>query len=428
MASYWEKLDKITWRFELRQGVTFHNNKKLTVQDVLYSFYRVWQNPQSEYRAFTWYVDTIYADDNAIIFKLKIPYAFFLYDIAGLFIVAEGFDAQKEIPIGTGPYRCIKLSAEEIKMEYYEHYWGGTVPIKYVRFIFIPDYKKRIEILNNGKADIINFIPLSAVSELNTNTQVVATPGNSIRYLEFNLAKYPFNQKKFREAINLAIDREYIARVIYKGYAVPANQYLPPGVLGFNHNLPQATYHPEQAKKFLQKIAGIPPIEIDCTAARSFIAQAIAQNLENIGMKIRVNILETAEYWNRLENQKSDCYLIASVPGSYEGIGMLRSSFHTYEPRKGLGMMNRINYSNRGVDSIIEGLFYLDNQEAVLQAMYRIQRILLNDLPKIPIVWEKEIYGISRRIIWKPRLDERIMIKEIRLKQPDKDELTEGKE
>lgn len=427
LASYWEKIDSITWNFQLRSGVTFHNKKELTAQDVLYSLYRIWKEPQSEFRAFSWYVDTIYAEDRTIIFKLKVPYPFFLYDIAGLFIIPDGFDPQKEMPLGTGPYRCIKKSAEVIKLEYYEDYWGGTPPIKNAYFVFIPDYKNRIKMLKQGKADIINFIPLSVLSELKEFGQVVATPGNSTRYLEFNLSKYPFNQNSFRKAINLAINREDIAHIIYKGYAVPANQYLPPGVLGFNSSLPQIIYAPEQAKKILQRIPRIPAIEIDCTEARLFIAEAIAHDLEKVGLKVVVNVLEVDEYWDKIENQKSDCYLIAMVPGSYEGIGILRSSYHTYEPDKGLGMMNHINYSNKELDSIIEGLFYMKEQDSVLQAINRIQNILLNDLPKIPVVWEKEIYGISKRIVWKPRLDERIFIKEIRFNEIKNNELTEDK-
>ncbi len=428
LAKYWENVDSITWRFELHSGVTFHNKKELTAQDVLYSLYRIWHNPQSEYRAFTWYMDTIYAENRNIIFKLKIPYPFFLYDIAGIFIIPDGFDPQKEMPVGTGPYKCIKKSPDEIKLESYEHYWAGPPPIKSARFVFIPDYKDRIKMLKDGKADIINFIPLSALSELETIGQVLATPGNSTRYLEFNHAKYPFNQKDFRKAINLAIDREYIARVIYKGYAVPANQYLPPGVFGFDSKLPQIPYEPEQAKKILKKFSDLPIIEIECTSARAFIAEAIAQGLGKIGLKVMVKVLEVDEYWNKVEHQKSDCYLIASVPGSYEGIGMLRSSFHTYNPDKGLGMMNNVNYSNIELDSIIEELFYMKEQNAVLQAINRIQKILLNDLPKIPVVWEKEIYGISKRIIYKPRLDERIIIKEIKFIDTKNNVLTEGKQ
>jgi peptide/nickel transport system substrate-binding protein len=158
----------------------------------------------------------------------------------------------------------------------------------------------------------------------------------------------------------------------------------------------------------------LPEIEFDYAEVRANIAEAIIEDLRNIGLKIKPNPLPVEEYWQKINNRKSDFYLIGSVPTTGEGISTLRSYFHTKEQKKGLGLLNNTGYSNRTVDTLIEKMIANGDLRHCVRLAYEVQRILIDDLPRIPVVWEKEIYGVSTNLIWTPRLDEKILIKEIR--------------
>ncbi|MEO0190063.1 MAG: ABC transporter substrate-binding protein, partial [candidate division WOR-3 bacterium] len=234
---------------------------------------------------------------------------------------------------------------------------------------------------------------------------------------EMDLGKFPFNRTEFRQAISLGLNRQFLAENVYQNFAVPANQFISQGLFGFDYNLPQFIYNPDSARKLLKKIDELPVIDFDFAESRAFIARAIIEDMEKIGIKITAHPLSVDKYWEKINSKRSDFYLIGSVPLSNEGVSILRSSFHTKDTKKGLGNLNNSNYSNKELDLIIEKMIRIYDLRTCAKLISDAQKILLKDLPKIPVVWEKEIYGISDRIDWNPRLDELIIIKEIKLRK-----------
>lgn len=417
LADYWEQEDSLTWRFYLRDGVSFHNGKKCGPKDVIYSLYRPMTIPESEFKQLQDVLDTVLSDGtNKVIIKTKNPRTFFLYDLATIGIMPEGFNPTTNA-IGTGPYRFVEATEEKLVLEAYPDYWGKKPAIKRVIYHFMATFEDRLKLFTDGVADIITYVPITAVEELEHIGRVVASPGVSTRYLEVNLRKFPFNKKEFRMAINIGIDRERIATEVYHGYAVPANQYIEPGVFGNDPMRKHFDYDPDSARKLIFRLGDIPIIDLEYANVKYYIGEAIAEEFKNIGIKVRTHSLPPNEYWNRVENKLSNCYLIAMVPNSYEGIGDITSSFHTKEPNRGLGLQNRVGYSNKELDALTESLPSILDQQVVAQKLVEIQDILLTDLPLILIVWEKQIYCVSERIDWKMRLDNFIFIKEIRIKE-----------
>ncbi len=418
IAEYWEKIDSLTWRFYIRNNVRFHNGKKLTTSDVIYSLYRPFKLPNSQYTALKGYIDTIIPEDtNKILFHLKMPNPFLLYDLANIFIIPEGFEPSEKTFCGTGPYRVKDIEKNKIELIRFNNYWNNIVDFELATIVFSREVEKRIELLKNKEADIITFIPLTHLEQLSNAGRIIATSGVAVRYIEMNLSKFPFNKVEFRQAVNLGIDRKSITEEVYHNFATPANQFISQGLFGFDYNLPQFIYDPDSARKLLKKLNEIPVINFDFAESRAFIAEAILEDLRKIGLKINPHSLPVDKYWEKINNKKSDFYLIGSVPLSNEGMSILRSSFHTRNPDKGLGTLNNGNYSNRDLDSIIEKMISISDLRTCAKLINDAQKILIKDLPKIPVVWEKEIYGVSDKIDWNPRLDELIIIKEIRLKK-----------
>ncbi|MEO0094692.1 MAG: ABC transporter substrate-binding protein [candidate division WOR-3 bacterium] len=418
IAEYWEKLDSLTWRFYLRDNVRFHNDKKLSSSDVIYSIYRPFNLPGSQYTALKGYVDTIIPEDtNKILVRLKMPNPFLLYDLANIFIIPEKFNPSDRIFCGTGPYRVKNLGKDKIELVRFSNYWNNRIDFERATIIFVPEVTKRIELLREKKADIITFIPLTYLEQISNAGRIIATSGVAVRYIEMDLSKFPFNQPEFRQALNLGINRQFLAENVYQNFAVPANQFISQGLFGFDYNLPQFIYNPDSARKLLKKIGELPVIDFDFAESRAFIARAIIEDMEKIGIKITAHPLSVDKYWEKINSKRSDFYLIGSVPLSNEGVSILRSSFHTKDTKKGLGNLNNSNYSNKELDLIIEKMIRIYDLRTCAKLISDAQKILLKDLPKIPVVWEKEIYGISDRIDWNPRLDELIIIKEIKLRK-----------
>lgn len=411
LAEYWEKKDSITWEFTLRKNVYFHNGKLLTPEDVIYSFKRPTELPNSEIKIYKSRIDTIYKkNENTVVIKTKYPYSTLLFDLSIVFIIPEGYDPQKNPPCGTGPYRFEKMTDKELILIVNNKYWNKRPDVVRAKYIFLNDSKEKIKLLKEGIADIVSYIPLSAVDEFAKYGKIVTTPGIGLRFLEFNINKYPFNLKEFRYALNIGIDRIKLCSTAYNGFASPANQFFTPGVFGFDFSIPPIKYNPDEAKRIISRIKNIPELVFDYSYARAPIAEGIIEDLEKIGLKIKKNPLTLDKYWEKIKGRKSYFYIIARIPTSYDGISIISNSFHTFSP-------DGIGYSNKLADSIMEELSRLTDESIIEERLHYLQRIILEDIPKIPIVWEKDIFVISERINWTPRLDKTLILKEVKIKK-----------
>lgn len=417
LAEYWEKLDSLTWRFYLRKNVKFHDNRQFTPADVIYSFYRPFRLLNSEYNQLKGHIDTILAEgEDKILIRLKSPHAILLFDIASLFIVPADYDTIKNKFCGTGPYKVVKIDKDQIDLRRFANYWNNKVDIDNVRILFVPDIEKRIEMLKNKDVDIITLIPFTHLERVKEAGRLVTTPGVATRWLEMDLKRFPFNRIEFRQALNLAINRDRLVNEVYHSLAVPANQFISQGLFGFDYNLPQFVYAPDSARRLLKRLGNLPEIEFDFAESRALIARAIIEDLEKIGLRIKANSLPVEKYWEKIEKRKSGFYLIGGVPLTNEGMTTLRSKFHTCEPDIGMGMLNYSGYSNKELDQLIEDMISNTDLRSCVRLLLDAQKILLNTLPEIPLVWEKEVYGVSDRIEWNPRLNELIIVKEIKFK------------
>lgn len=418
LAEYWEKKDSITWEFTLRNNVYFHNGKLLTSEDVIYSLKRPFELPGSQIKTYKDRIDTIYKNNkNKIVIKTKFNYSTLLFNLSIVFIIPEGYDPSKDPPCGTGPYKFVMMNGKELILTLNNKYWNKRPDVFRAKYLFINNPEEKLKLLKDGVADIVSGIPLSSADEFEKYGKLVTTIGIGIRFLEFNLKKYPFNLKEFRYALNIGIDRERLCSTAYNGFATPANQFLTPGIFGFDFSIKPIKYDPNEAKRIISSIKNIPELTFDYSYAKAPIAAGIIEDLEKIGLKIKKNPLPTIKYWKKIENKESYLYIIARIPTSYDGISMISNSFHTYYPEMGYGTQNNIGYSNKYADSIMEELSKITDESIIEEKLHHLQKIILDDIPKIPIVWEKDIFIISKRIDWRPRLDKTLIIKEVKIKK-----------
>uniref|UniRef100_A0A7C4TDI4 Solute-binding protein family 5 domain-containing protein n=1 Tax=candidate division WOR-3 bacterium TaxID=2052148 RepID=A0A7C4TDI4_UNCW3 len=416
LADNWSMPDSLTWEISIRKGVKFHNHKLLTAQDVAYSFYRIFSLPGSEMKDLKMIVDTVIVVNEALMrIKTKFPYHYLLTHLTNMAIVPKDFTDFAKNPTGTGPYRVIHITKDSIVFIKNAEYYGRMPEVNKGIFKFVPEISNRIELIKNNKAQIVYGIPSDSV--ISNSIQILFAPSVITRYLEYDLNKFPFNQFLFRQAINLSINRREIAEKLYNNFALPANQFIPKGFIGYIPEFPVIPYEPESAQKLIKKIGLNSKIKFAYAKVVEPVGKYVAENFRSIGIDVEELSLAAEEFWAGVENGKFDCYLISSINTSLDGFNsVIISSFHTNSPERGMGLMNSYHYSNPKVDMLIDKAIRTRDREIRLFCIKEIQRQLLIDLPTIPIIWEPRVYGVSREIKWHPRLDQQIRLAEIEIR------------
>ncbi|MEO0274664.1 MAG: ABC transporter substrate-binding protein [candidate division WOR-3 bacterium] len=413
LATYWEKMDSLTWIFYIRKGVKFHNGKQLDSKDVIYSIYYPRSLDYSEFRTHEIIIDTaIASSDSTIIIKTKKPNDFLINELKGFYIIPYGFKVG-DPPCGTGPYKIDRILDTVIVLKRFEKYWGKKPFFKFAYITFSDDPKKRLDKLIRGLVDLIDYVPLEFTDTVIKYGKLLYTPEFSLRELEFNVTIYPFNIPEFRKAICYAINRESIVKEYYKGLASPANQFFPYGTMEHDVSLSQIPHDTGYARYVFKKYRGTRPIILDYSLIVKPLGDLIVKQLRELGLNIVGNPMPSVKFWEKVKSKKSQMFLIALVFSDKYGYSALASSFHSYVPNSYFGVSNRTGYSNSIVDSLIEIMMYTEDTRLRNELVSLIQKIVLEDMPICPIAFERQYYGVRKDINWIPRLNRRIYIKDM---------------
>jgi len=414
LATQWHRIDSLNWEFELRKNVFFHNGKMLNSEDVIYSLSRPFALAQAEVGRLNHIIDTMYAKNHLkFVIRTRFPYYFLLDELNRVYIIPYGYN-DFDKPVGTGPYRINSITEDSIVCVANEEYWGKQPSVKKGIFRFVQDTKNAIELLKDDSVNIVYGIPADEYIKLKDNLRFVISSGVSVRYIQLNTKKFPFNLSLLRQALSLAINRAEIVDTLYYSLAEPANQFIPRGIIGYIPDFPSLIYNPDSAKKLLKNTGQRFKIKFYYGKSFKKIGGMIADYWRRTGMEIKEQELEPEEFFKGVEKNKFECFLLSFLITSLDGLnGIIEPSFYTPNPEIGKGIMNRAGYSNPIVDSLINKAMMIEEQEERLELIKEIQQILINDMPVIPIAWEPRIYGVSKNIKFKPRLDQSIRFAEI---------------
>jgi peptide/nickel transport system substrate-binding protein len=327
LATSWEvSKDHLTWAFEVREGVLFHNGDTMTAGDMAFTFNRAMFNPRSQdslisYKAFT---DSIKADGNKLLIKTKVPVAEVPVWMAqsdgsdGGTVLSEkyfnklGATAASRSPVGTGAYKFVSANGEQSLqltafLDPNRNDWqkARTPHIKDITIIAPQQESTKVALLKTGGADISPILSEDIATLQNTQTRVVSTPAATyagMYYLGVTLnPKSPFNDVRVREALSIAIDRASLARVVYNGKAVPsAAFYGGPHSLGYPSDLAPPPFNPSRAKQLLAaanfgKSGTLQIVTYDNDGdfpGLPNLGEAIAGMYDNVGLKASVRVLD----------------------------------------------------------------------------------------------------------------------------------------
>ena len=263
--------DGVTWTFNLRHGVKFHNGKELTSADVVASYRRLLDNPAVRYSSLACgYISDVYAvDDYTVCLVTPGPVASFLANLthrSNLILDADyiekyGMDLGLTVESvnGTGPYRLASWDKDqEMVFEAFPDHFRGEVPTKVIDILIVADANARLVALETGQVDVatVNSSEIPRLQET-PGIQVKMFEGIGSHGLQFNCANEYTKSPLVRQAISYAIDRQLIVDTLYsdigeKACTAPVN----PNVWGY-YDFGVIPYDPVKAKALLAE-AGYP--------------------------------------------------------------------------------------------------------------------------------------------------------------------------
>ena len=312
LATKWsESQDGLTYDFELRQGVKFHNGDPFTAEDVKFSFERYKGAGSRELKQKVKTIDIV--NPHHIRYTLHAPWPDFLTFYAtpatgAGWIVPKNYTEQigneefKNKPVGLGPYRFVSYqSGLELVLEANPDYWRKVPNVKRLVFKSVPEATTRLAMLKKQEADVTYAMYSTLGEEIRRDKSLklepVLIPGNEwTSFVDMYDPKSPWHDKRVRLAANHAIDRQAINEAETLGFSRLSGGIIP---RAYEFTLPLEPYaYDLQKAKALLKEAGYPngfdAGEYSCDAVYAGVIEGFANDLGAIGIRTKMQPMERA--------------------------------------------------------------------------------------------------------------------------------------
>ena len=419
------------WEVKLRKGVRFQNGEPFDAESVKFSFERV-ANPANKLRGAPPLapIDRVeIVDPYTVRIHTKVPWPIFVkamnFGQAPMYPprAYAGKDSAfiSRNPIGTGPYRMVRWSKdEEIVLEANPGYWGTPPKIKTVVFRPIPDDAVRVAALQNGEIDVAVNIPPHLATIIGNHPKLSLATAPSVRTIQLMFYTHEFDanhkligpypgptsDRRVRQAIAAAIDTEEIIKGVLDGKAARIAVPLTSMHFGFDPGLKPATKDLAKMRKLLGE-AGYPngfDLVVNGPQGRYVrdkeVLEAVGGQLTKAGIRTTVRTFEFVNYLNNM------AYVHRAGPVWLIGWGVAAMDAEpVYVPLFRSGKI-LANYSNADFDRMIDEAQGIMDEKKRLEQYQRINRLMVDDMPFVPLYQQVDLYGVNKRLDWKARSDE----------------------
>ena len=315
LAESWSRVDDRTIELKLREGVLFHNGQELTSDDVVFSLspgrghgYAAVM-PVDNFLGKVSHVIPVDRYTVQIVFKKPDPvieqriatYGFFI--VPAREYITVGKDNFARNPVGTGPYMLDEwVEGEYIRYKAFDDYWGGKPTAASLTFIAVPEVSARVAGLVSGEYDIVVNIPPDQYATIEGYDDLKMAPIvlDNTHLLVF-VNDGPLKDKRIRQAMSLAIDRDLLREALWFDKNMTPNGHQMPSYPLYMADYPEWEYSPEKAKALLGE-AGYDNEEIVYRLPLNYYllsleaAQAVQQMWQEVGLNVK---LEPAENWSQ---------------------------------------------------------------------------------------------------------------------------------
>lgn len=404
--------DGLTWTFNLRKNVKWHDGEDFTADDVVFSYQIPLHEDYTGPRGlpFANITEINKVDDHTVEIKLSEPYAPFLTitaqfemlpkhileDVPVADLGSHLFNTKE--PIGTGPFKFKEWKeGEYIELTRNDDYYLGTPKLDGIIYKIVPDMNTLMAQLQVGDINMMGISPqyIETAKKLEDEGKIVVTsgPSNAWEYLGYNLRNELFQDKKVRHALTHAVDKKAIVDAILDGAAIVASGPGSPANWSFNDNMPDFEYDLERAKELLAEAGWTPGSDgilekdgkkfefaIKTTSAneiRQQIAEVVQQQWSQIGIKTTIELLEWSAYVEQTSppNWNFDVIVAGWSIGSDPDPTWF---WHSSEIESGL---NYNGYSNPKVDELLGKNTSVLDMEERKQLIAEADAIVAEDQP-----------------------------------------------
>ena len=416
LATEWKRVDPLTWEFKLVQNAKFHNGEPVNSAAVKFSLDRMGNEENKSYSTLHmrgFYKEVKIIDDYTFQIITEKPSENMMWHLAQAFIVEPKWYTEHDAefvaknPMGSGPYKFVEwVKDNRIVVTANEDYFQGPPKIKDVVVRIIPESSSRINELIVGNVDLLPSIPGDLAKQADSdNSRLVQFQSLRKMFVGIQLGKDgPEALKKLevRQAMNYAIDRKSLIDAYLLGGSESLRGVVnPPNT---NPDIVAYDYNPEKAKELLAK-AGYPDgFEVTLqTQASSYgpdkeINQVIKQNLEQVGIKVNLEIVEPAKF--------QEVHKGKNFPGLlYFGLGTYNSPEIELNTFTCGYVDNSFNYCNEEFGKVLDELTVTADPAKRLELANKAEAIVWNDTPWI-YLWRLPYFlGMSNRFQYEPYLD-----------------------
>ena len=444
LAESWKALNDLEWEIKLRKGVKFHNGQEFTADDVIATFKRVPNVPNSP-ASFAFFVRPIVdiktPDKYTLRLKTDKPHPLLPNDMVAIMILpksiaetarTEDFNSGKAM-IGTGTYRYVEyVAGDRVVLKRNDTYWGTKPAWDNVRFRMISSAPARVAALLAGDVQMIEGVPTADIAKLSKDGRVslVSAVSNRIIYLHMDSGREknspfvttadgkpmeanPLRDARVRKAISKMIDRDAIVSRIMEGQAVSAGQLLPEQFFGTSKKLPPEKYDPEGAKKLLAE-AGYPNgfgLTLHAPNNRyindAAVAQAVAQFLNRNGIPTKLETMPSNVFFSRGSKLEFSFLLAGWGAETGETSSPLRALLATFDQKQGLGTANRGRFSDAGVDALItEAMTTIDDTQRGIMLARASDKSVGELTGLVPLHYEVSTWATRKGLTYKARADQ----------------------
>lgn len=425
IAARWESLDNgATYRFYLRKNIPFQKTdwfsptRKLTADDVIFSFERMFSNENSYHQINGGkypYFDSLSLADNiksikklgpyTVEFSLKEPDASFLWHLATHYApilsyeYAQSLEAKGEQsqidwkPVGTGPFLLDEYQPGQfVRLFRNNDYWKGQPKMQQIVIDTGAGGTGRISKLLTGECDVLAYPAASQLKVLRDDPRLRLTlrSGMNIAYLAFNTSKQPLNNLKVRQAIAYAINNERLMESIYYGTAETAASVLPRASWAYDNRAKITEYNPEKAKQMLKEL-GLENMTLNLwvpSAPQSYnpsplkMAELIQADLAQVGITMNIRPIEGRYQDTSLMDRTHDMTLSGWSTDSNDPDSFFRPLFSC----AAIGSQTNLSHwCLPSFDTVLQKALNSQQLASRIDYYHEAQDILSQELPVLPL-------------------------------------------
>ncbi len=428
--------DPLVWEFRLRRGVTFHDGAPFTSADVVFTIERA-RRPVAGVAPLLTDVETVTAVDSHLVhIRTRGPTPLLPAHLTHVLIMSKSWAEKNGVAMpveaaqlhrahtfrhanGTGPFALVSREiGVRTVMRRNDAYWGNAqspVDIAELVYLPLPNDTERVQALVAGEVDFVQDVPVNELPRLQANKALTITTGPENRSVLLGVnvgaadidesgtpGRNPLADRRVREAMSTAINRQAIQRGVLLGQSIPTGTVAPSNINGYPRQLDRFPPHDVARAKALLVEAGFPNgfrLRLDCPrdglTGSEAICRTVAAQLAQVGIVAEPTVRSLAEHMAliRRDPPGTDFYLMGMAVPTFDSEQLLSQLFHSRTER--LGRLNATRFSNAEVDRLTQAIVGQVDFTARTQAIAQAWRIVQEETVYIPLHIQTLAYAMK---------------------------------